>query len=59
MPASGMADGISDLRPAFAVAVDLVGLEVRGEELRVLLVKRGREPFKGMWALPGLSLIHI
>jgi len=54
MTASAMADDDrSDLRPAFAVAVDLVGLEVRGEELRVLLIKRGREPFKGMWALPG------
>jgi len=57
MPASGMADGTSDLRPAFAVAVDLVGLEVLGEELRVLLVKRGRAPFEGMWALPG-GLVH-
>jgi 8-oxo-dGTP diphosphatase len=36
-----------------AVAVDLVVLTVRDEQLQVLLVKRGGPPFKGQWALPG------
>ncbi len=39
--------------PPFAVTVDLVALMIRNEELSVLLVKRGEEPFKGSWALPG------
>ncbi len=30
-----------------------VVLQVRGEELQVLLWERGREPFAGAWALPG------
>lgn len=36
-----------------AVAVDLVVLTVRDEQLHVLLVERGGAPFKGQWALPG------
>jgi 8-oxo-dGTP diphosphatase len=35
------------------VAVVLVILTVAGEELRVLLIHRGGEPFLGWWALPG------
>lgn len=35
------------------VAVDLVILTIRMERLNVLLVRRGREPFRGMIALPG------
>ncbi|MCW0214479.1 MAG: NUDIX hydrolase [Pseudonocardia sp.] len=37
----------------FAVAVDLVVLTVRADELAVLLVKRAEKPFEGSWALPG------
>ena len=37
----------------FAVTVDLVVLTVRADELVVLLVERGVEPFRGRSALPG------
>lgn len=37
----------------FGVTVDLVVLTVRGPELSVLLVRRGRMPYQGRWALPG------
>jgi 8-oxo-dGTP diphosphatase len=36
-----------------AVAVDLAILTVRDEQLQILLVKRGKVPFKGQLALPG------
>ena len=39
--------------PAFAVTVDMVVLTMSKGRLHVLLVRRGREPFQGMWALPG------
>ena len=39
--------------PSCAVAVDLVVLTVRADQLCVLLVERGVEPFLGGWALPG------
>jgi 8-oxo-dGTP diphosphatase len=39
--------------PAFAVTVDIVILTMSAGELHVLLVSRGEEPFKGMWAIPG------
>ncbi|MFC3492576.1 NUDIX hydrolase [Glycomyces rhizosphaerae] len=39
--------------PVFAVTVDLVVLTVREGELCVLLVRRGIEPYKDRWALPG------
>lgn len=35
------------------VAVDLVILTVKGNELCVLVIRRGIEPFLGCWALPG------
>lgn len=41
----------------FAVAVDLVVLSVGGDALRVLAVRRGDEPFRGRWALPG-GFVH-
>jgi len=37
----------------YAVAVDLVVLTVRDGTLCVLLVKRGVDPYRGRWALPG------
>ena len=39
--------------PAFGVTVDLVLLTIRAGALRVLVVKRGSEPFKDRLALPG------
>jgi len=39
--------------PAFAVTVDLVALTVRDDDLHVLLVTRGEEPYRGRLALPG------
>ena len=37
----------------FAVTVDLVVLTVRDEALCALVVRRGIEPYRGAWALPG------
>jgi 8-oxo-dGTP diphosphatase len=39
--------------PAFAVTVDVVILTMSEGRLHVLLVRRGEEPFRGMWATPG------
>jgi 8-oxo-dGTP diphosphatase len=39
--------------PRPAVAVDMVVMTVVDLHLEVLLVRRGEEPFKGRWALPG------
>jgi len=39
--------------PAFAVTVDVVILTMSAGMLHVLLVRRGEEPFEGMWAIPG------
>jgi 8-oxo-dGTP diphosphatase len=39
--------------PAFAVTVDVVILTMSHGRLHVLLVRRGEEPFEGMWAIPG------
>ena len=39
--------------PRPAVATDMVILSLGGRSLQVLLVRRGAEPFKGLWALPG------
>ena len=39
--------------PHPAVTTDIVILTVLDGSLKVLLIKRGMEPFKGQWALPG------
>ena len=39
--------------PAFAVTVDIVILTMSENVLHVLLVRRGEDPFQGMWAIPG------
>src|SRR5688500_8260574 len=39
--------------PRFAVTVDVVILTMLDGVLRVLLVRRGGEPCRGMWAIPG------
>jgi 8-oxo-dGTP diphosphatase len=43
--------------PRVAVTVDLVVLTIRDDNLEVLLVRRGEEPFAGALALPG-GFIH-
>ena len=39
--------------PAFAVTVDMVIFTMVDGVLNALLVRRGQEPFEGMWATPG------
>jgi 8-oxo-dGTP diphosphatase len=39
--------------PAFAVTVDVVILTMSEGALHLLLVRRGEEPYRGMWAVPG------
>ena len=39
--------------PRPAVTVDLLVLARRGDEVVALLVRRGRDPFAGSWAVPG------
>jgi 8-oxo-dGTP diphosphatase len=39
--------------PAFAVTVDVVILTMAEGVLQILGVRRGQEPFQGMWAIPG------
>lgn len=39
--------------PRPAVTTDCVVFSYSGEELIVLLIERGNEPFKGRWAIPG------
>ena len=39
--------------PRFAVTVDVVILTIADGQLKVLLVRRGGDPYKGAWALPG------
>jgi 8-oxo-dGTP diphosphatase len=39
--------------PAFAVTVDVVILTMSEGTLHMLLVRRGEEPFQGVWAIPG------
>lgn len=40
-------------RPSVTVDAVVFGVRLDDAELRVLLVKRGDDPFKGRWALPG------
>jgi 8-oxo-dGTP diphosphatase len=39
--------------PRPSVTVDLVIFTIADDDLKVLLIRRGLEPFKGRWALPG------
>lgn len=36
-----------------SVTVDIVLFTIMNNDLKVLLIKRGREPFKDVWAIPG------
>jgi 8-oxo-dGTP diphosphatase len=40
-----------------AVSVDVVVFSVRARDLKVLLVRRGQPPHRGLWALPG-GFVH-
>ena len=60
------ADRSSETRPEgydpsafapFAVTVDIVLMTILDRELRVLLIRRGKEPYKDTWALPG-GFVH-
>ena len=42
-----------DKYPKPAVAVDIVIFSVISNDLKVLLIKRGKPPFAGTWSLPG------
>ncbi|WP_199512876.1 NUDIX hydrolase [Nucisporomicrobium flavum] len=44
--------------PRVLLAVDLVILTLRRSALHVLLIRRGIDPFRGSWALPGGFLAH-
>jgi 8-oxo-dGTP diphosphatase len=39
--------------PPFAVTVDVALFRERAGRLELLLIRRGRDPFAGYWALPG------
>lgn len=39
--------------PQPSVTVDIVIFSMKNKELKVLLIKRNLEPFKGKWAIPG------
>jgi 8-oxo-dGTP diphosphatase len=39
--------------PYVYLTVDVVGLTIRDDCLHALVVRRGDEPFRGLWALPG------
>jgi 8-oxo-dGTP diphosphatase len=44
--------------PHPSVSVDTIIFTLRDNDLMVLLVKRGRAPYEGMWAIPG-GFVHI
>lgn len=39
--------------PPVAVTVDIAVMTIRSNDLQMLLIERGEEPFQGTWALPG------
>ena len=44
--------------PHPAVTVDSVVFGLDGEDLKILLIRRKLEPYKGAWALPG-GFVHM
>ncbi len=44
---------VKDDYPKPAVTVDIIIFRLNDNDLKVLLVKRSIEPFKGIWAIPG------
>ena len=45
--------------PHPSVTTDCVIFGFDGTKLRVLLVERGIEPFKGSWAFPGVCIFGL
>ncbi len=39
--------------PRPSVTVDMVVFTLRGDEIQVLMIRRGKDPFAGYWAIPG------
>lgn len=39
--------------PRFALTADTAVLTTRGDRLMIVLVRRGKDPYAGRWALPG------
>ena len=39
--------------PRLFITVDVVIFSVIKDDLKVLLIKRGKKPYKGLWAIPG------
>jgi 8-oxo-dGTP diphosphatase len=39
--------------PLMAVSVDVAVFTFRDDEPHVVLIRRGNDPYKGMWAIPG------
>jgi 8-oxo-dGTP diphosphatase len=48
-----MSDMYSYRYPHPAVTTDIVVFTIADGSLKLLLIKRGQEPYKGVWALPG------
>jgi 8-oxo-dGTP diphosphatase len=48
-----MEEKTTNIHPRPSVTVDVVIFTLRETCLQVLLIKRGEQPFKGSWALPG------
>jgi 8-oxo-dGTP diphosphatase len=44
--------------PRPALTVDIVVFSIQDDRLYILLIQRGREPYRGKWALPG-GFVHI
>jgi 8-oxo-dGTP diphosphatase len=44
--------------PRPSLTVDIVVFSVQSEHLQALLIRRGEEPYLGMWALPG-GFVHL
>jgi 8-oxo-dGTP diphosphatase len=45
-------------RPALTVDCIVFGLDLEDKDLKVLLIQRALDPFKGKWALPG-GFVHV